>query len=284
MKRLKILYRRLVFIMLIGLFALPGTAKDKDKPLSYDAALRKAIYYARVRNYKRALKYFKLSITANPASIDPYFNAANIARHFNNCRDQLLYFRGFIYLSVQFGSADRDIKTAKSAIRRCKRDPKVGTLNITTQTPGLEVTVDGALVGKTPIKGLPLMEGTYTYGIKNPLFEPFSAQVKIKAKETTDLQPQLVKRTFYGWLQITTTPKKGVHVTLAGKDIGVTPLKKLRLKTGKYLVVLKADGYDTWQRYVEIAKDQTATLDATLQKPVKRKKLDMERWKKFEGQ
>ena len=266
-----------VLVFMAVFFAWHTQAKE----LSYSAAIRKAIYFARVRNYKRALKYFKLAVQADPNSIDPYFNAGNIARHFNDCHDELLYFQGFIYLSSTEGSADSDLKSANAAVKRCKRNPKTGYLTIITETPGLDVLVNGALVGRTPLKKLALMEGDYTYEIQNPLFKPFSAQVKIQAKQTTEEHPALVKKDFYGWLQISTTPKSGVEVFLNDKAIGKTPLKKLRLKTGKYLVKLKMKGYDMWQRYVEVNKDLTTQLDARLYKPVKPQKIDMERWNKF---
>ena len=273
--------KRLVFTGLFVVMIAGQTTVLADTNISYEAALQKAIHYARARNYKRALKFFKLVIKADPISMDPYFNVGNIARHFKRCKDQLLYFQGFIYLAAQ-GNADANyLKTAKSALNRCSHDPKTGYLTITTNPPSQEVTINGALVGKTPINKLPLIAGSYTYSIKNPLFEPFSDQFEIKARESVDLQPKLVKKVFYGWLAIKTLPKKGVQVFLGDKAIGTTPLKKVNLKTGKYLVRLKAPGYDLWQRYIEINKDKTTTVDAQMHKPVKHKKINMDQWKRF---
>jgi len=258
-------------------FAVGATGKE----LTFDAAMHKAIYFARTRNYKQALKYFKLAIKADPLAMDPYFNVGNIARHFKDCRDQLLYFQGFVYLATSGQVAGSDAKSARSALNKCKRDPKVGYLTVITDEPNLEVIVDGALVGETPLHDLPLIAGNYTYTIRNPLYYPFSEQVEITAKEHSELHPKLKKKTFYGWLQITTEPKEGVEVTVGDKVLGTTPLKKVKMKTGKYLVKLKLKGYELWQRYVEINKDLTTKLSATLIKHVEPKKLDMDRWKEF---
>lgn len=273
--------KHLVFAAFFAITIWVPKGAYADKGMPYGAALQKAIRYTRARNYKQSLKYFKLAVKADPSSLDPYFNVGSLAEHFKNCRDQLLYFRGFLYLAGSDGATASFLKTAKSALRRCKKDPKTGYLTVITDPPKLEVMINGALVGKTPLRKLALKAGTYTCSISNPLFNPFSAQVEIQAKKTAEMHPQPVKKIFYGWLGVKTVPKKGVEVFFGDRNMGKTPLKKVHLKTGKYLVRLKVKGYDLWQRYVEVDKDMTTTVDAQMQKIVKPEKFNMDRWKKF---
>jgi len=271
----------IVFTGFFVVMLLAPAIVNADTGISYDVALQKAIRYTRARNYKQSMKYFKLAVSADATSMDPYFNVGSLAEHFKECKDQLLYFRGFLYLANQGGATASFLKSAKKALKRCARDKKTGYFSIVTEPPGLEVTINGALAGKTPLHKLPLTAGKYTYAISNPLFQPFQAEVEIKAKETSEVKPQLVKKIFYGWLEFKPVPKKGVEVFIDHKAAGVTPLKKVRLKTGNHLIRLKAKGYDTWQRYMDVSKDMTTTVNAQMEKPIVPKKLNMDRWKKF---
>ena len=213
------------------------------------------------RAYDRALEAFKAAVNADPGALDGYFNAGSVARHLRRCRDVLLYFRGFLYLSP----GTEDDKTARAAIRECDRGPEVGRLSVRSEASGAEVFLDGVLVGRVPLNDLTVVPGDYRVEVRHPDYEPFAQAVKVASGETASVTAVLVMKPAFGYLQVVTVPADGVTVYLDDREVGVTPIETLKLKVGKVLVRFEKPGYDPWIRAVTIQKDRTYRLEATLE-------------------
>lgn len=240
----------------VGAQASPTSAAD-----DYTAAFMKGARLAKQRAYPAALAAFQEAVRAEPSQIDGYLNAGNIAKHLNKCRDVILMFRGFLYLSPQ----DPEVRNARAAIGACEAK-QTGTLTVKTEATGLEVLVDGGLIGRTPLTDMKLVAGTYRLLLRHPDYEDATAEVTVREGEPVEASVPVRKKLLFGFLEVKTEPADGVQVFLDEVPSGVTPLKeKLRLETKKYLLRLEKSGYDRWIRNVNIQRDRTQTVSATLE-------------------
>jgi serine/threonine-protein kinase len=61
-----------------------------------------------------------------------------------------------------------------------------GTMQVVVKTWG-EVTVDGRLVGTTPLDRLNLPAGTHVVTVRHPLYEPWEGRITVRAGQTERL-------------------------------------------------------------------------------------------------
>jgi len=250
-------------LLLVGLAtAVSATAQD------YTSQMAKGAKYVTARNYPRALDAFIGAVRADPSQMDAYFNVGNIANHLGQCRESVLYFRGFLYLASasQNETVKADIKTAEDSVKKCESKGVLGKATIKTDPPGVEVLVDGALVGKTPMVDLKLLEGSYRVDFRHPEYEDKSIDLVLKTgPEPIETTTPLTRKVMFGFLELKTVPPDGVKVRLDDQDLGETPLQRMRLETRKYLLKLEKAGFTEWVRYVTITKDKTQVVTATLE-------------------
>jgi tetratricopeptide (TPR) repeat protein len=251
---------RLARLALCLAVTVPGIALAQD----YSAAMARGAHMVKFRNYPRALEAFQEAVAADPYAVDAYFNAGSLAQKVQRCRDVILYYRGFLNLS-QNPSGDDD-RNARTAAEACEKKAGFGTVTFRTETPGIEVFVGGALVGKTPVTELKLVPGTYRVEYRHPDYEILSEDVTVEQDKPYEETRQLVKKILFGYLDVKTVPADGVQVFLDGVPSATTPIaKKLRLETRKILVRLVKPGYDDFVRNVTIERDRVHTLTATLE-------------------
>jgi len=228
----------------------------------YDKLVKKGSHYVGKGKLDKALEVFKEAVREDPGEIWGYFNVANIARKLKDCRNEILYFRGFLHLSP--GTSDD--KVARRAIKGCVGRDDSGTISVVTEPSDIDIVIDGVVVGQTPQPELGLTSGDYAVDLMHPDCEPLSRQVTVKGGETTFIKETLKMKPAFGYLDVVVEPAEGVRVYLDEAEIGVAPLKQIRLETKKYLLKLEKDGYDLWVRYVTIQKEKTHTLRATMEK------------------
>lgn len=245
------------FLILAGLTAPRSVKADR-----YESLVHKASRHVRKNQLDKALKVFKEAVRVDPNESWGYFNVGNVARKVNKCRDVVLYFRGFLYLSP----GTDDDKIARKNVKKCTRGAGIGTLSLTTEPKGAEIVLDGVVVAQTPESGLELVAGTYKMELNHPDCEGLSREIIVKAGESTKLEEKLIVKPAFGYLEVKVDPADGVKVYLDEKEIGVTPFDEVRLETRKYLLRLEKAGYDRWVRNVTIRKDRTYRLQATMER------------------
>lgn len=238
--------------------AAPAAAEDDYLSLS-----RQGARAVKARNLPKALESFAAAVRADPQQIDGYFNAGNVADRMKRCPEVLVYFRGFLHLSP--GTPDDG--HARSRLAACEK-AATATLAVRSEPRDVEVTVDGAIVGRTPMADVKLAPGTYRVGLscRCPDFQDASEEVVLKDGEPAEVSRELARTLTYGLLQVLTAPADGVRVYLDDREVGATPLEPLRLETRKYLLRLEKPGYDRWIRAVTVSRDRTVPVQATLEK------------------
>lgn len=247
-------------VVLIVVAAVWGSTASADET-PYQTWHRKGTQALKKRAYDRALEAFRAAVAADPGELDGYFNAGNVARHLKRCRDVLLFFRGFLYLSP----GTEDDRAAKAALKECERKGETGQVSIQSEPAGAEVSVSGVLVGQTPLPGLVLPVGDTVVEFRHPDCEVHRETVTVRADEPARVTAALRLKPAFGTLEVVAVPAEGVTVWVDEREVGVTPLEKVRLPVGKVLVRLGKPGYDPWIRAVVIQKDRTHRLEATLE-------------------
>lgn len=238
--------------------AAPAAAAD-----DYAAILQQATKAVKSHNLPKALELFASAVKADPTQVDAYFNAGSVAQRLKRCREVLLYFRGFLFLSP----GTPDDAQAKAALAQCEGKDQAGLLTVRSDPKGMEVSLDGVLQGRTPMTGVKVPAGTFRLGAtcRCPDYDDHVREVTIVAGQEASVEMVLARKPAFGWLQVKTVPEAGVSVFLDEKPAGTTPLDKVRLETRKHFLRLEMPGFDPWVRNVVIERDRTVTVQATLE-------------------
>jgi diacylglycerol kinase family enzyme len=140
--------------------------------------------------------------------------------------------------------------------------PQPGSLTIQTTTPGLEVVVAGAVMGRTPLT-VSLTPGSYKVQVRSGL-QKRDIDVSLAAGATVqhflDIAPATpgITSATLGSLQVQ-TDVPAMSVVVDGVDRGQSPLTITDLAPGEHQVVVRADGR-TIRRIVSIQAGETFSL------------------------
>ncbi len=248
-----------VLACLLAGIAAPAAAQEA----SYGDLLTRGARMAKARNLPRALDAFADAVKADPNGIDAYFNAGSVAERLKKCRETMLYFRGFLFLSP----GTPDDRQAKTAVASCESREGVGTLTMRSEPKGVEMSLDGVLQARTPVTQFKVPAGTYRLGVscRCPDFEDATREVVVSEGKDTEVDVSLTPKVTFGDMQIETEPKEGVKVFLDDKLLGETPIGKMHLETRKHALRLEKAGYDPWVRNVQVERDKTRIVQAKLE-------------------
>lgn len=241
-----------------------GAAQGPPQPPEVGSLLRQGARYVKARDWRRALESFEAAVRADPVHLDAAFNAGSVAWKRKQCRETLLYFRSFLFLSP--GTDDDGI--ARRAIEACEaRKGETGTLTIRGEPRGAEVSLNGVLQARMPVNRLKVPPGTWQVRVscRCPDFDDGVQEVRIEPDRETDVTLDLPRKKGYGHLEIRTSPPDGVEVLLDGERVGETPMDRIRLETGKHFLELRKAGFDRWIRNVVIERDRATTVEAELE-------------------
>jgi hypothetical protein len=139
-----------------------------------------------------------------------------------------------------------------------RRIVEMGTLAVLPDRPGVRVTVDGEYVGTGPIADLPLAPGSHLVELEARGYRSESMQVWIAGGARTTIDPALERLApdgASGFATIRTIPE-GANVTIDGIYVGVAPIARHRLATGRHAVdIVWVDGR-TRSTTIDIEEDR----------------------------
>lgn len=149
-----------------------------------------------------------------------------------------------------------------SAARADPAPQTTGSVQVLSDPPGADVTLDGTIAGKTPItlEHLPAGEKKLRLTAKGHL--PHESAVNVDPKRTVTLQFTLSP--LKGVLQIKSTPV-GSDVTLDAQSAGQTPLS-IDVTPGTHQIKVSKTGYVDFEREVTVSDDRPVPVIVTLQK------------------
>jgi hypothetical protein len=201
-----------------------------------------------------------LPVLGREEGSDLFYNLVNVARAARDWKRVVLYAHGF--LARESGTADaaevarhKDFAIARLALR----------------SPAAELVVEGPAgtalyVNHTPVGGPRVLLAPGRYEVTVELADHVTEThevVLVTAETKLTVAPR--KANYKGVLAVVTKPDTGVWVFVDDVEIGVTPMKPIRLAVGRRLVRFEKEGYEPWIRYVELVRNGTETLEPKLE-------------------
>lgn len=153
-----------------------------------------------------------------------------------------------------------DGQTAQLSI---SMDARFAQVNITS-LDGAQIYCNGELKGTTRYIG-DLMEGFYDIEVRLAHHKSKTKQIQVIAGQSQDIS--LNPTPIYGSLDVTSTPHDA-DVTIDGKLYGKTPLTIEQLLEGQHQVVISLKDYKNESRTIQIFENESAQIDAILNKKV----------------
>jgi hypothetical protein len=135
--------------------------------------------------------------------------------------------------------------------------PKLGTLSLQSNPPGVAVFVDGVARGNTPAR-LSLAAGSHIVELRGrgvPRVIPVTVTAGAEASQYLEL-PETPSS---GSLLVQSDPA-GAHVTVDGVDHGVAPVSVADLAPGDHEIVLQAEGGPAVRQHVVIQAGVTSSV------------------------
>lgn len=143
--------------------------------------------------------------------------------------------------------------------------PLPGFLDLDTGAlDGVEVSVDGEVVGTTPLTQLELAAGEHSLQLRKERYEALDTTILIEGRQTTQsLSLELLPA--WATVSFSTTPP-GATVTVDGIEVGVTPLAA-ELLEGEREVVVKLPAHKAWNETLRIRAREDVTVDPITLEP-----------------
>ncbi len=146
--------------------------------------------------------------------------------------------------------------------------------NINTSPAGAEVyitTADGQeMLGITPLKNVKIPRGVQKLTFKKDGYQDLDKTFEIGRYRKT-YEVTLIRKIAPATMEFTSaTDFHGAAITIDGTFAGNLP-GSAKAPPGKHQAVIKLDGYETWERWIEVTEGQRVTFDVVL-KPVAKAK------------
>ena len=158
------------------------------------------------------------------------------------------------------GYQDQTIKVKFEGRKPLVREEKLvlasGTIDISSEPAGAEVTVNGIVKGQTPLRVTEVPRGRATVKFR---LDGFAEEVRELAINAGDVQAlPIVLKGLPGTLQLTSVPE-GARFYVNNEAKGKGPLSIPGLKPGEYTVRAELEGYGTLTKTVRIDNGQSAS-------------------------
>ncbi len=171
----------------------------------------------------------------------------------------------------------RDVATPPDVVLAEPEPPApapVGQLVVRSNPTGALVTVDGTMVGTTPVTVDDLAFGTHDVQVARPGFVPAREQVDLaeaSPSRTVNVTLRAGAETeapragpAVGALDVDSRPR-GATVRVDGRRAGVTPLRLASLAVGTHVVELELSGYRVVRAEVTVERGRSSRLAVTLE-------------------
>jgi hypothetical protein len=265
------MFRWLTLLILVGGLSCPVMAADTPPEPTpeelgqklYDAGLK----HVRKGRYKKAMETFEKALPYASDSSDIFYYLVQIAEKRKMYRKTVLYGQGFLFLEPRSKYAT-EIQTRMAKAHKILAKMKFTQVNITFNIApkGLEIRLNHVPVAISYKKAVPIYPGIYKVSCKAMDYQPFKKVFTVKKDTPMTVKGKMKKIIATGLLSIKSSPAKDVIVYIDNKKVGVTPLKPIRLRKGKYLVRFEKSGWDRWHRYVVIENNETYNLNPAMER------------------
>ncbi len=153
------------------------------------------------------------------------------------------------------------IKTINAALARLEQQEIDEMLVIRTSPASATVTIDGLVVGQSPVDILRPAIGTHTIVVNKEGF--FSERRTVRVLENSPLPALDIVLRQQAFLSITSTPS-GANVYTQGSLLGTTPINKLPVVAGKIDLSIQKEPFAALDTALSFVVGRTTVLDVLL--------------------
>jgi len=154
------------------------------------------------------------------------------------------------------------VKIGKESVLKAELQIKSGSVSINSKPSNARIYIDGEEVGITPDIIKSIDSGTHEVEVKKDGYETWSESVDIEADKEKSLT--VVLRIKTSSISIDSNPPDAV-IYLDGEEAGMTPDTLRSITPGTHEVEVRMDGYETWNKIVNVESNEEKTLTAALQ-------------------
>ena len=105
--------------------------------------------------------------------------------------------------------------------------------------------------------------GKHTYRVEHPLYHTEAGQVEVSSSGKKELAIKL--RPAFGSVEINSFPESGAEVYIDGEQVGVTPYRGDRLKSGEHRIRVLQAMYQPSEKVVTVRDNETSVVSLELQ-------------------
>ena len=155
-----------------------------------------------------------------------------------------------------------NIKKGKETTLNAVLQPITGTIILESDPEEAMILLDGKEIGKTPETITGIKTGLHEVEVQKNGCISWNKTIKIKAGRKHAFKATLERRK--GSLMIISNPSDA-RIFIEGKKAGRTPEAIAELKSGKYSVEIKLEGYQIWSEDAEVIPGEETIVKAVLQ-------------------
>jgi len=142
--------------------------------------------------------------------------------------------------------------------------PKFGYVSVSSSIPGSAIFFDGKPLGAGPIVKRETESAEHTVRISADLYHDFTETFTLIDGMEKEIRAEL--KPAFGFLELTTTPEQGAAVFIDGQQVGTTPYKSGRMRSGQYTVKITKPLYADLEETITIKDNQTESRILALNK------------------
>lgn len=131
----------------------------------------------------------------------------------------------------------------------------IGTVEILAEPPGAEVSIDGKVVGVTPMRPVHVDLGDHEVKITKVGYEPFAKSVTVVAEQSVSVSAALTQEVTTGRVVVTESSGQAVKVVVDDKELGAAPWEG-DLPPGVHVVQLLGEGLASERKTIELHKKE----------------------------
>ncbi|MBI2376741.1 MAG: PEGA domain-containing protein [Deltaproteobacteria bacterium] len=162
---------------------------------------------------------------------------------------------------------ERVVVTHDSSSLSWALDPTFGWLTVKAPVDGLEVRLDGKLVGATPLVRREVDPGRYALEVSGPCHEP-SGVKNLRVDPKTDRTFEATAEPRRSAIRVTATDEAGndleAAVLVDGREVGTSLGEPIPVQTCSKTVEVRKDGYPPWSGTLELRERQVTEVAARL--------------------
>lgn len=140
-------------------------------------------------------------------------------------------------------------------------EPVTGLVLVRTEPPGVEVRLDGAFKGRTPLILDDVTVGEYRVGLSHEGYHDETIDLRIEDRVPLEIRADLTSDSAV--VEVVTTPA-GAELTINGISRGTTPQRVARIPAGEVRVEVTADGYLPVTQNMRLAAGEEQRLEIRL--------------------